>query len=82
MNSLHKAGYNHTHRGSRMCSGFRNLIGKLQALLRLEDGQDMVEYALLITLMAAGITASTQRLAVLVSSIFSNIEVVISTNIT
>jgi len=65
-----------------MCSGFRNLIGKLQALLRLEDGQDMVEYALLITLMAAGITASTQRLAVLVSSIFSNIEVVISTNIT
>jgi Flp pilus assembly pilin Flp len=65
-----------------MRSGFRNLIGKLQSLLRLEDGQDMVEYALLITLMAAGITASTQRLASLISSIFSNIEVVISTNIT
>lgn len=65
-----------------MHSGFRNLIGKLQSLLRLEDGQDMVEYALLITLMAAGITASTQRLASLISSIFSNIEVVISTNIT
>ena len=65
-----------------MRSGFRKLIGRLQALLRLEDGQDLVEYALLMTLMAAGITASTQRLAVLISSIFSNIEVVISTNIT
>jgi len=65
-----------------MRSGFRNLIGKLQALLKLEDGQDMVEYALLMTLMAAGITASTQRLAVLISSIFTSIEIVISTNIT
>jgi Flp pilus assembly pilin Flp len=65
-----------------MRSWSRNLIGKLQCLVRLEDGQDMVEYALLMTLMAAGITASTQRLAVLISSIFSNIEVVISTNIT
>jgi Flp pilus assembly pilin Flp len=65
-----------------MRSGFRNLIGKLQTLLRLEDGQDIVEYALLITLMAAGVTASTQRLAAIISTIFTNIEVVISTNIT
>jgi Flp pilus assembly pilin Flp len=69
-------------RGRRMRSGFRTPIGKLQLLLRREDGQDMVEYALLITLMAAGITATTQRLAVLISSIFSNITTVITTNIT
>jgi pilus assembly protein Flp/PilA len=65
-----------------MSPGCWNLLRRLRALITREDGQDMVEYALLITLIAAGATASMGKLATGVSAIFSNIETVISTNIT
>lgn len=65
-----------------MSPGLWNLLYRLNALARREDGQDMVEYALLITLIAAGATASMQGLASALSTIFSNLETIISTNIT
>lgn len=65
-----------------MSAGRSKVFRKLLALLRREDGQDMVEYALLITLIAAGATASMGKLATGISVIFSGIETVISTNIT
>ena len=65
-----------------MSPGLWNLLYRLNAFARREDGQDMVEYALLITLIAAGATASMQGLASALSAIFSNLETIISTNIT
>jgi Flp pilus assembly pilin Flp len=62
-----------------MSPGLWNFLRRLRALATRED---MVEYALLITLIAAGATASMGKLASGVSVIFSNIEILISTNIT
>ncbi len=42
----------------------RMLIDRLRALMRLEDGQDLVEYAMVIALIATGATAGMQGLAV------------------
>lgn len=65
-----------------MSPGRWNFLRRLRALATREDGQDMVEYALLITMIAAGATASMGSLASGISTIFSNIEILISTNIT
>lgn len=65
-----------------MSPGLWNLLRRLRALATREDGQDMVEYALLMTLIAAGATASMGKLATGISAIFSNIEILITTNIT
>ncbi|MGD0519877.1 MAG: Flp family type IVb pilin [Terracidiphilus sp.] len=46
-----------------MSPGLRKLIERLQALMRLEDGQDLVEYAMIIALIATGATAAMQGLA-------------------
>jgi len=64
-----------------MRSGFRNLIGKLQALLRLEDGQDMVEYALVVALVAFAATAGIKNVATGVRSALTNISTALSSNI-
>jgi pilus assembly protein Flp/PilA len=41
----------------------RTLIDRLLALVRKEDGQDLVEYAMIIALIATGATAGMQGLA-------------------
>lgn len=38
-------------------------IEQIRALMRLDDGQDLVEYAMLIALVATGATAGMQGLA-------------------
>ncbi|MGA3263036.1 MAG: Flp family type IVb pilin [Terracidiphilus sp.] len=46
-----------------MMPGLRKLVDRLQALIRLEDGQDLVEYAMVIALIATGATAAMKGLA-------------------
>ncbi len=56
-----------------MWSRFQRLIFKLQCLMRREDGQDLVEYALILALIALGATVSMKSLATAISTEFNNI---------
>jgi pilus assembly protein Flp/PilA len=47
---------------------------KLQSLFEREDGQDLVEYALLITLISLSAVTGMRRVASAVSLVFSNIS--------
>lgn len=55
---------------------------KAQDLIERQEGQDLVEYALLIALIAFGATAGMGKLATGISTAFSNISVQLSTSIT
>ncbi len=50
------------------------LYVKLQDLMSREEGQDLVEYALVVALIALGATASMKGLASAISSEFANIS--------
>lgn len=65
-----------------MHSKLRRLIARLHSLIRQESGQDLIEYALLITLIAFGATAGINRLATGVKTAYSNISTQLSTNVT
>jgi pilus assembly protein Flp/PilA len=55
------------------------LILKIKALLAREDGQDLMEYALIAALIALGCTAGLQSLAAAVNAIcFNNAAGIIS----
>jgi pilus assembly protein Flp/PilA len=60
-----------------MKSSFLKLYVKLQvvknALLREESGQDLIEYALVVSLIALGATASMSSLATSFSTAFSKV---------
>ncbi|MFZ1083812.1 MAG: Flp family type IVb pilin [Terracidiphilus sp.] len=47
---------------------------KFQDLMNREEGQDLVEYALVLALIALGATASMRALATGVSTAFANIN--------
>jgi pilus assembly protein Flp/PilA len=47
---------------------------KLQDLLSRDEGQDMVEYALIVCLISLGCTATSQFLAQGLSKAYSNIS--------
>lgn len=47
---------------------------KLQNLTNCEEGQDMVEYALLCSLIALALIASINRIATSLNSVFSSIS--------
>jgi pilus assembly protein Flp/PilA len=49
------------------------LYTKLQHLMAREEGQDLVEYALVVSMIALAATAAMQTLAVDVNSIFVNL---------
>jgi pilus assembly protein Flp/PilA len=51
------------------------LFVKLQDLMSREEGQDLVEYALVVALIALGATASMKGLASVISSSFASISV-------
>lgn len=53
------------------------LFLKLQNLMNREDGQDLVEYALVVALIAFGATAGMQSLAGGLNTAFSNINTVL-----
>jgi len=47
---------------------------KLQNLMTREEGQDLVEYALLVSLIALAAIAATKSVASAVTTIFNNIS--------
>jgi pilus assembly protein Flp/PilA len=51
-----------------------NLFVRLQSLMVREDGQDLVEYALVVALVAFGATAALQQVGVGLNNAFSNIS--------
>jgi len=59
---------------SRMGSKSKKLIRELRRLLTLNDGQDLVEYALLVALIAFGATAGTRDLATGLNTAFTKIS--------
>jgi pilus assembly protein Flp/PilA len=52
---------------------FRGYV-KLQNLLSREEGQDLVEYALVVAIIALGATASMKTLATAISGAFTSIS--------
>jgi len=51
-----------------------NLFVKLQDLASREEGQDLVEYALVVALIAFGATAGMKNLATGINNAFSSIS--------
>jgi len=60
---------------------FLNLYVKFQILMDREDGQDMVEYALAVALVALAATASTRALASGISTSYNHISTKLAANI-
>ena len=59
---------------TQMRSTLVNLYVKLQGLRDREEGQDLVEYALLVALIALVCVASVSNVATAVSTVFNNIS--------
>jgi pilus assembly protein Flp/PilA len=55
---------------------------ELQDLVNREEGQDLVEYALIVALVAFGATAGMQTLAGAVSTAFSGLSTSLGTYVT
>ncbi len=53
---------------------FLNLLVRLHILLNREDGQDMVEYSLLVALIALAAVSGTKEVASAVNTTFSKIS--------
>jgi pilus assembly protein Flp/PilA len=64
-----------------MRSNFWKLLSRVQTLMR-DDGQDLVEYALMIALIAFGAVAGTKSLAGKINTAFSTIGTSLTTSIT
>jgi Flp pilus assembly pilin Flp len=61
-----------------MRPGINRLIHQLTCLLKLDHGQDMVEYALVIALVAFGTTAAMSNLATGFQHFFAAINAAIT----
>ena len=57
-----------------MDSLFLNLYAKFQGLKQREEGQDLVEYALLVALIALVCVSGISNVATAVNSVFSSIS--------
>jgi pilus assembly protein Flp/PilA len=53
---------------------FLKLYIKLQNLAKNEEGQDLVEYALLVSLIAMGCISGMKNLATYLITVFSNVS--------
>ena len=56
-----------------MWPGYQRLVFRLQCWMSQVDGQDLVEYALVLGVIAGVITASNRAVANIVSAAFSNL---------
>jgi pilus assembly protein Flp/PilA len=65
-----------------MLHRFLRLVSRLQRLMTLEDGQDMVEYAMVVGLIAFAVTASLKVLATGIGTAFSRIASMLSSSMT
>jgi len=54
---------------------------KIQSLLSREEGQDLIEYALLVALVAFGATAGMKSLANGINAAFNDIATTLTTSI-
>jgi len=54
---------------------------RLQRLFKLENGQDLVEYALVIALIALGVTTSMRTLATGIGAAFTRISTQLSSSV-
>ena len=59
-----------------------NLYIKFQDLKNNEEGQDLVEYALVVALIAFGATAGMSSLSGAINTAFGNISTTLATSIT
>ena len=55
---------------------------KMQALMQREEGQDLVEYALVVALIAFGAVTAMKGLSTEINSAFNNISSTLAANIT
>lgn len=55
------------------------LYVKMQNLLSSDEGQDLVEYALLVALIALGATAAMSSLSTAIGNAFSNVTTQLNT---
>jgi pilus assembly protein Flp/PilA len=58
----------------RMNNLFLKMYVKAQDLMSREEGQDLVEYALLITLVALAAVTGINKVASAINTVFSNIS--------
>ena len=56
-------------------------IVKLRALLKNDEGQDLVEYGLVVALVAFGAVAAMQALGTEISTVFSDITSTLQSSI-
>jgi pilus assembly protein Flp/PilA len=61
-----------------MCSIFLKIFVKAQNLIDREEGQDLVEYALLVALIALVAVAGINQVASAVNGVFSTISATLS----
>jgi len=65
-----------------MNSAILKLFLKFRELTNTEEGQDLIEYALVVALIAFGATASMRALSGGINSAFSKISSALSSDIT
>jgi pilus assembly protein Flp/PilA len=65
-----------------MKEALKQLTANLQLLMLREEGQDLIEYALVVALIAFAATAGMSTLAGGINTAFGNIATALSTNIT
>lgn len=58
------------------------LLIKIQSVLSTEDGQDLVEYGLVVALVAFGATAAMKSLGTELSSVFTAISSTLASSLT
>src|SRR5215469_5479501 len=68
------------HGGSHMNEMMLTLYVNLQHLLKEEDGQDLVEYALIVALIAIGCCAGLGSVATVINNLYLNKAAGILTN--
>jgi pilus assembly protein Flp/PilA len=62
------------HQGETMSNSLLKLYVKLQGLKNGEEGQDLVEYALLVALIALVCITGVNNVATAVNTVFTNIS--------
>jgi pilus assembly protein Flp/PilA len=69
-------------KGKMMNNLLLKLYVKFQDLANREEGQDLVEYALVVALIAFGATAGMSKLSGAINQAFGNISSTLATSIT
>lgn len=69
-----EAGKYNNWRGTKMNNLFLAMYVKLQDLMKHEEGQDLIEYALIAALIAVAAIAGMKNVASAVNSLFSQVS--------